>query len=409
MPNENQTLSVFEQSYNSVSNTNGSKLQNFRDGLIPENANTLTDQMITKFDQPNFIGAKTFNAIVLSPYDKATAPVAGTTLDGLSSIGIKKFDNLLQVKAVIPDLHGIITPLPTDLSPDAIGNKGEFQKILKLAPTFISTGNLNGAVSPGSIIKVEIDADYTEGKIIEIMNSDNAVQAALQSAKDAFDNANEGLSNLDSSTSDTTGDGAQINNTELSSEIGDCGGIGSRLSGIKYEKKPCLTKKLDATGQTITAHPQFWEQLNSLLNKIKQEYPDFGSSIRIGEAIRSQQKQYQYRLNRCPTFKTTNCVTEEQFKTLSWSEIVAKCKCKDATPTAAVYGVNASNHLLGLAVDLNMQLPAKMSCADKKVDLSAWTKCREQSKVFKAFNLYAKSFNIFNFEREPWHWSHNGG
>jgi hypothetical protein len=391
MAEEDKTNTIFQQSFNSINNSNGSALPSYRDGLLQENRDTLVDQLVSNYDKPNFTGNKTFYAVVLKQYNRTSEPVAGTTLEGLTNKGIINSDNILQVKAVIPDLHDSVIPLPTDLSPSIIDSAGEFQKYLKLAPTFYSAGDLNGSVSTGGIVEVQIDPDYSEGKIIKIVRSDSVIDAALKSAKKAFDDAQEILNN--SSTEDSAGDGKQID--RISESDGKCG------NGNSYPFQDCKKQALEASNQIVTLHPIFWDNLNELFKTIKNKT---GVEILVGESIRSKETQLNYRKEYCPEWK--NCgVSEEQLKIIPYSQLVAKCRCSNKTSVGAVEGRYASNHLKGLAVDLKM----RSYCPAKGVNLEAYLKCRQTNEIFNLMNTYADPSKIKNLVSEPWHWSYNGG
>jgi hypothetical protein len=388
----NDALSIFNKQYNALSDSKNGKLSPKRDAIIRDDSFTELSKVSLKHDKPDYVsGKKTFNAIVLKAYPKSTKPVLGTTLQNLmSSFGDVNIDNLIQVKAIVPDVHGSIIPLPEDFSPQAIRSDGRIQQYLDLAPVFYSTSDSTQSLVEGAIIEIEFsDTDYTEGRIVSIVKSSSIFEAQAQKAKEAFDKANGGISNLNGS-SDSAGDGAQINN--LSIPTGKCGGRGD------YEVSDCYGAPLEATGQTIYLHPKFWKEINDLVKKVKE---NTGLTLKIGEATRSQEQQLNIRKKRCPEWQ--GCVSEETLKTERWSNIISRCGCRDKTPVAAVTGPYASNHLAGLAVDFNMD----MNCPASSVNKSAYDNCRNSSKVFNFIKRYVSS-KVINFVDEPWHWSWNG-
>ena len=108
-------------------------------------------------------------------------------------------------------------------------------------------------------------------------------------------------------------------------------------------------------------------------------------------------------------------MSEEQIMTISWSKLFSLIKDKNGkgcnngqgTPTAPAYG-NPSNHTLGLAVDLDTKM-GRGGCPDKAKDQAGWQNCRNKSQTFIQMSKYASEFNIINYDKEPWHWSWNGG
>jgi hypothetical protein len=387
-------LNVFKNSYNNLTNSKNGRLSPRRDSIIRDDNFTELSKIALKHDQPDFIsGKKTYNAIVIKTYPNPT-PIVGTTLEGvLSNIGDYNTDNFIQVRAVIPDVHSSIIPLPKDLSPESLSKDGEIQKYINLAPTFYSIGDLNGSVSEGAIIEVEFtDNDYNEGRIVSIVKSTSIFEAAQQAAKKAFEAAQNGINNL-FGTNNTTGDGSQTDNLSNAPD-GKCG------DGSSYSYQDCKTAALESTGQTITLHPDFWDSINELLNNIKNTE---GLSIKIGESIRNQSQQLSIRKSRCPQWQ--GCISEDQLKSANWTDVVSQCRCSDATPVAAVTGPYASNHLKGLAVDFKMDISP---CPASNVNKSSYDNCRRNSKVFNALQKYANPSKVKNYSVEPWHWSYNG-
>jgi LAS superfamily LD-carboxypeptidase LdcB len=82
--------------------------------------------------------------------------------------------------------------------------------------------------------------------------------------------------------------------------------------------------------------------------------------------------------------------------------------CKpNVKEVAAVTGPNASNHLIGLAIDFRLDVP----CGDKNggpKEKQLYDQCTATSKYFKFLVKYAPEFLVKNLDNEPWHWSYNG-
>lgn len=389
-------LNIFKNSYNNVVNNNNPRLQKQRDRILTDNTITELGNISLKHDMPNYLGGPTFNAIVVRAYPKNSKPLPGTEAEKLYSVLAidNKTDNFLQCKAVIPDLHHSINPLPNNftINPNVISDENYLYT--DIASYFYSFDKLNDSIVEGAIVEVAFSGgDYSVGKIVKVVKSDSIVDAAIKSAKDLFDTASEYLNN--DSNLNTSGDGAQTDN--LSNEAsGLCG------DGKTYLFRPCKTEALEATGQVVTLHPDFWNTVNDLFNTIKQNE---GLEIKIVEHIRSQARQLQIRKNRCPEWQTCKDMTEEKLKTQKWSKIISDCKCSDKTPVAAVSGPYASHHLKGLAIDLEMDISP---CPASTVNRSSYNKCRTESKRFNAMTRYADSSKIKNLNSEPWHWSYDG-
>jgi hypothetical protein len=137
-----------------------------------------------------------------------------------------------------------------------------------------------------------------------------------------------------------------------------------------------------------------------LLNKIKQNEKNY--IIKVGESIRSKESQLAIRKRRCPAALQKK--GEEWLKTASWSKVLENGPCINATPTGAVEGAYASNHLKGLAVDFTMDV----GCPASNVNRASYDRWRGISIVFKLLNKYANEFEVENLITEPWHWSYNG-
>ena len=392
MAGEKDILPVFKINLNEANTQNARLTKDYTDRLIPKNTFTDISNSSLKYDNVNYISGKTYKAVVVKTYPKNTPPIPGTELKSLlNNIGENNLDNLLQCRAVIPDMHSSIDILPTNLTPEALNSDSEDQIAIDMARIFYSTGELNAAINVGAIIEVEFHTnDYSIGRIVSVIKSTSVIEGALQSALKALSDAT-GVP-LSEYLNNTSGDGAQTNN--ISAPTGKCG------DGKNYPYQDCKTAALDASGQTISLHPDFWEEINTTLNAIKEG--ENGLIIKVGESLRSQDGQLNIRKNRCPEWN--GCVSEEVLKTSKWSKIIEQCKCKDKTPVAAVTGPYASNHLKGLAVDFKMDVKCPASTVDKK----SYDNCRRTSKVFLALQKYATS-KVINLTSEPWHWSHSGG
>ena len=297
--------------------------------------------------------------------------------------------NFKHCLAFIPDAHDLVTPLPEDISLNADLTNPKNYIPLTMASYFYTFNPLIEPFGAGSEIEVQFnDNEMNEGIVLSVIKSSPSQQKAKDERKDG-----------DGSTvgdSDTTGDGTQVDNNDAAD--GKCG------DGKTYLYEDCKTAPLTSTKQVVTLHPTFWNNLDNLLNTIKDNE---NITITVGESIRSQARQLQIRKSRCPEWN--GCVTEEQLKTDRWTNIITKCGCKDKTPVAAVTGPYSSNHLKGLAVDFKMDVKP---CPDNPVDPVNYEKCRQNSKIYKALTKYADKTKVKNLEGakgEPWHWSHNGG
>lgn len=399
-----EEIDIFGRQYNILKNSKGGRLSSQRDFTIRDNTFTELSNIASKHDKPDYIsGRKTFNAVVVYDYPKSSPAVAGTNLEGmLSALGDTTTDNLLQVRAIVPDAHDLINPIPNDLSKQSVKQSGEQQKYLSLAPVFQSTGQLNGSLTVGSIIEVEYsDDEYSEGRIVSIVKSTSIFEAAAQSAKKLFDDVSQGISSLFDSGIQS-GDSENVNNLTTLTE-GQCGGIGN------YAVADCKTAALTTTGQTVTLHPDFWEQVDQLVTQI---YNDTGIKISVNGSTRSVNQQINLRKSKCPEWSLLlSTKTENEIMSISWSSMNNAIKaingkgCSQQTPVGAAYGSSTSNHLKGLAIDLKMDI----NCPSSTSSQSGWQNCRNTSKVFNSVNKYASSYNIKNYNVEPWHWSWNGG
>ena len=396
-------LDIFNIQYNNLKNAKGGRVSPQRDSIVRDNNITELSKISSLHDKPDFIsGKKTFNAVVVMDYAKSTPPVAGSTLNSiLSSFGDVNTDNLLQVRAIVPDAHDLVTPMPKDLSKESVRQSGEQQKFISLAPVFQSTGELNGSLTVGSIIEVEYnDDEYSEGKIVSIVKGAPYFEAKIQSAKDAFDNALQGISNL-FGIGNQDGDEENVENL-TTTYTGSCGGVGD------YKTAECKSEALTATGQVVTLHPDFWDKVDELLVQISNEKD---LKISVNSSIRTPEQQANLRKSKCPEWSLLlDTKTETEIMSMSWNDMNAAIKAKNTkgcsvqTAVGAAYGSSTSNHIKGLAIDLSMDV----TCPNKTKDKTGWDNCRKTSKVFEYMNTFASSYGIVNFSEEPWHWSWNG-
>jgi hypothetical protein len=313
---------------------------------------------------------------------------------------------VLQAYAVATNAQSQVIPYPKNiLNPD------QEDVFLTTFHIFIFTEDeqiIASNLKVNDKVQIEfVGNDYAEARIIRIIHQENnnVTQESQTSPSEAAQNNSDGTTIADTRAS-TTGDVTQdLSNNALSDKPStECGLKTSKT----YPLQPCKTAKLDSNGQTVTLHPVFWDKINNLLNEIKQK--ENGYTIAVGETIRSQQKQFGYRKQRCPAAleQKGSIGGEEWLKTANWPEVVKNFKCKDTTAVAAASGAYASNHLLGLAVDFVMDV---RPCRAKNKNLASYEKCIQTSKVYNYLNKYASKYGILNLvgeSAEAWHWSHNG-
>lgn len=404
-------LPIFNLQYNNLKNSKGGRLAPQRDAIIRDNNFTELSNIASKHDRPDYLsGKKTFNAVVVYDYNSSAPPVGGTEIESLlSAVGDNKKDTLKQVRAVIPDAHDLVIPLPTDLS--AVRQNGEQQKYIALAPTFYSTDGALEGFGVGAVIEVEFtNNEYSEGKIISVIKSAPTIDAKGLSPKDAFANGNP--SDLGSS-GPQTGDGGNVGSAVARNAApGQCGGV------VGYEQQDCYTANMTSTGQPVTLHEKFWNQMDQLITEIfnKENY-----SIKIGSATRTEAEQISLRKNYCPEWKLllTN-YSEKNIMSMSWTDMNKKIKdlngrgCSDQTSAAAPLGPGAdgkdyrSNHIIGLAVDLRMNM-GSAGCPAFSKNKSGALRCQQESLTYRYMKKYAANYGIQNYDNEPWHWSYNGG
>jgi hypothetical protein len=244
--------------------------------------------------------------------------------------------------------------------------------------------------------------DTEEARIIEVYSKNNVGVpiSPPTNPQTAFNNSDG--TTIGDTKANTTGDVTQdLSNNALSAKPStECG----LKDNETYSLQPCYTANFDATGQSATLHPVFWNKVNDLLNKIKENEK---VSINHRESIRSQQRQYGYRLQRCPA--ALKNLGEERFRSEPWPVLKANGPClPNVKAVAAVTGKYASNHLIGLAIDFALDT----KCGDKNggpLELEKYEFCKANSKYYKLLVRYAPEFSVKQLDNEPWHWSHNGG
>jgi hypothetical protein len=387
MADEKEVLPIFSNSFNSIEPNTARLITNYNDRVLSQSTIIDIGNASQLYDRRSYISNTIYKAIVVKTYPKNTPPIPESNLPSIINV-----DNFLQCRAVIPDLHSSISILPVNLSPQALNTDSEDQISIDLAPYFYMIGATE-SLNVGAIIEVQFDGgDYTIGKIVSIINPTPIIEASEISAQQAME---EGFSApLTEYTNNTTGEGAQdAKFADKTSNNENCG-----KAGTAYPVKPCYTGVLEATGQNVTLHPDFWDEINCLLITIEENEQ---LQIKINSATRSKEKQLQLRKKRCP--QAINSTTD--LETMKWSELLKKYSCSDTTDTAAVSGPFASNHLIGLAVDFDMQINPCPTNRNSN-DLNDYNKCR-QGDVFKALQKHSGS-KVINLPREPWHWSYNG-
>jgi hypothetical protein len=306
---------------------------------------------------------------------------------------------IIQVKVICPNGPRSIVPYPSDVVNSNIENQDPFIKSLHTT-AFLEFDSSKVQVQLALLDEVIIEYignDKSEAKILEVFRINNrTAQSSEPNPQTAF-GGSDGTTLADAN-SNTTGDVNQkvSNNAPSNTSNKKCGIKDNK----KYPLQDCTSAKLDANGQIATLHPVYWNKINDLLNKIKQNE---NYTIKVGESIRSKESQLAARKRRCPAALQKK--GEEWLKTARWSEVLKNGPCVDATPTGAVEGAYASNHLKGLAVDFTMDV----GCPASNVNRASYDRCRSVSRVFTLLNKYANEFEVQNLITEPWHWSSNGG
>lgn len=304
---------------------------------------------------------------------------------------------IIQAKVICPNGPRGVVPYPSDVANPSVENQDPFINSLHTTAflEFDSTKNQIQLAVLDEVIIEYVGNDRSEAKILEVFRINNRTPQSNETNPQTAFNDSDGTT-VGDTKANTTGDVTQkVSNNVTDTSNKKCGD-----NSKKYPLEDCKSAKLDANGQTATLHPVFWEKINNLLNKIKQNE---NYTIKIGESIRSKESQLAVRKRRCPAALEKK--GEQWLKTATWTEVLQNGPCLDATPTGAVEGSYASNHLKGLAVDFTMDT----GCPARNVNLSNYEKCRRTSKVFIFLNKYANEFEVKNLITEPWHWSSNGG
>jgi len=364
---------------------------------INVDASFYTSQTLNTFDKT--VGVKTprCKVVYVITKDKLAGPQVGSTPWNRTEIAGLSTNNrsIYQVKVVCPNAGSDLIPYPINASSPK-QNDLDLLKIKLHTTAFIEYEAGKTEQLPDLYDEVVIEYignDKSEAKILEIYRKDAASPQENQtSPTNAFNNSNGGT--LADTSNNTTGDVVQNRTVNLNS-TSTCGD-----GSTEYPYVECKKAKLDANGQMASLHPVYWDKINNLLNEIKTRT---SYTIKIGETIRSKESQLAARKRRCPAALQKK--GEQFLKTASWSDVLANGPCSDATPTGAVEGPWASNHLKGLAVDFVMDV----GCPARNVNRALYDRCRSVSKVFNYLNSYASKYGVKNLISEPWHWSHNGG
>jgi hypothetical protein len=370
--------------------------------FIPKNRYTeLSDYLSPNLNTyEKNVGVKNPRCKVVGIYDSTSnKPQVGSyswtrrNTQGLSTDTMR----IIQVKVICPNGPRSIVPYPSDVANPSIENQDPFIKSLHTT-AFLEFDSSKVQVQIALLDEVIIEYignDRSEAKILEVFRINNrTAQGNETNPQSAFDGADG--TTLSDAKSNTTGDVQQkVSNNATDTSNKKCGTSNSK----EYPSEDCKSAKLDANGQIATLHPVYWEKINNLLNKIKQNE---NYTIKIGESIRSKESQLAARKRRCPAALEKK--GEQWLKTATWTEVLQNGPCLDATPTGAVEGSYASNHLKGLAVDFTMDV----GCPASNVNSASYQKCRSTSKVFNLLNKYANEFGVVNLTSEPWHWSFNG-
>jgi hypothetical protein len=365
---------------------------------INVDASFYTSQTLNTFDK--IVGVKTPRCKVVYVITKGTTdagPQVGSTpwtrrqANSTSNINMKVY----QAKVICPNAGSDLIPYPINASQPK-QNELDLLKMKLHTTAFMEYDATKNQVLPERYDEVVIEYignDKSEAKILEVYRKDTPTpQENETSPTQAFNNSNGGT--LADASNNTTGDVVQNKTVNLNS-TNTCGD-----GSAQYPYVECKKAKLDANGQMASLHPVYWDKINNLLNEIKTRT---SYTIRIGETIRSKESQLAARKRRCPAALQKK--GEEWLKTAKWSDVLANGPCSDATPTGAVEGPWASNHLKGLAVDFVMDV----GCPARNVNRASYDRCRSVSRVFNYLNSYASKYGVNNLISEPWHWSHNGG
>jgi hypothetical protein len=149
--------------------------------LRTETRKQLSKAAIRVNNQRNFLDKKTYNAVVVQVFDAGLPAEQGTTLRNIFEKVAAFFppngnisDNPIQCRAIVPDLHDSVVPIPDIIDLPSISVSGPYQKFLNLVPIFYAPANSFNIVdlNVGSIIEVEFnDNNYNEGRIIKVLKS----------------------------------------------------------------------------------------------------------------------------------------------------------------------------------------------------------------------------------------------
>jgi len=372
-----------------LNNNTKDKPQARRDQLIPEDISHISGRILTNIDKPDYSVARP-EAIVVKTFSSSKPKVGSIPWTKRYNMDedtdTKPF---VQCMVVVPDGQNIFTPMPSSIT-NVEGDDHDYISMTTLAYTdnieFINN------LDKGARVQIEYIDGIAEARIIAIVSKGNVPEP------DGSSNQQNTGTNMGDYKNNSTGDGTQRKSNLPSVPDGKCGDGSSA-----YPLEECKRASLDSNGQIITLHPVFWGKINDLLNQIKAETGGTtGTTIGIGESIRTKQDQFDIRKGRCPA--ALKNLGEEKFKTEPWSVLLSNGPCLNKTPTGAVEGDGRSNHIKGLAVDFNMDVP----CQSSNVNSAQYEKCRATSNVFKLLNKYASGYVVKNYSVEPWHWSSNG-
>lgn len=383
------------------------------DLLINQNESVGLDQAtLNQFTKKVNKDGNTKVCKIIKVFPKGSPPKAGSPLDITTTLQEIDSKPIIQATAINVE-RDFVLPYPEN----ALDMQG-IDKYTQGLFTYVysdDAGIVSKNLKSYDLVRVRY-VSLNEAYIESIVTDASNVPASSEPSPSSVQGDSSGQtlgSNNNNTTGDVTQDLKASSANPKEDEIGQCGIQGNST----YPLTECKTAKLEANGQTVTLHPVFWDKLNNLLKEIKSKH---NVTINCGEAIRTINKQLNYRRERCPiAFTTTKqgytsqaggkrvqgtIGGEEWMRSAKWDDVINQFKCKKETAVAAAVGPFASNHLIGLAVDLKMQT----SCEDSRVNIQIWERCRS-GLVFNLINKYASNYGILNLKREPWHWSYNGG
>jgi hypothetical protein len=346
-----------------------SKLAPQMDSIVTESnkaqtqLNNLNSTKVTYFENTKR------RAKVIHVYDRNSSPIVGTTIETIfNTLAEEKKANFIHCHAVAENAEGDADSDLTTISKSDLKNKSlQNQIAITNSAYFYTVDNLTTPILEGAIIEIDyLDNDLDEGLIISVIAPAPATEIGEESGGE---NDGSNLNDYDNST----GDGKQDDSYDT--PTGKCG------NGSDYPYEDCKTAAFTSNGQTVTLHPTFWNNMENLLNTIKQNE---NYVINIGSAYRSPEKQLNIRKSRCPEWQGR--ISEQELRTAKWSDVIAKCNCKDKTSVAAASGVYASNHTKGLAVDFKMDIKP---CSANNVSSVSYENCKKNSNVYKLLEKYA--------------------